>query len=125
MLIQTSNNVVKGNRVGTNAASASALGKQRRNQGERIEQTAIGGTNAGDHPNLISGNTLRGLFLIGNGNTVWGNLIGTNAAGTAALSNQWFGMIGNNGNSNIVQGAPPRARGTSSRATGSTPRKRE
>jgi len=56
--------------------------------------TRIGGTINGAR-NVISGNTSDGISiesLLGEGATVQGNYVGTNAAGTAALANGRFGI---------------------------------
>src|SRR5438105_15220091 len=50
----------------------------------------IGGSNPADR-NVISGNTLEGIFIqSAAGNLVQGNYIGLNAAATAALANAGF-----------------------------------
>lgn len=82
-------NSIEGNYVGTNAAGTEALG------GNPVcgivlvsGSNTVGGTSAGAR-NVISGNGGGcGLTIGGSGsNTVEGNYIGTNAAGTAALGN--------------------------------------
>lgn len=87
----TQNNVVSGNAIGTNWSSAGGLGNT--NQGVWLHGGAgsntIGpaGSSGG---NLISGNGGPGVLIDGSGttyNTVRGNTIGTNRAGTAALPN--------------------------------------
>lgn len=97
----TSNNLILGNRIGTNAAGTSALGND---VGVFLYDAAgnqVGGPDAGDG-NLISGNTAIGVRLFGSGahtNNIQGNLIGTNAAGNAALGNGDDGiLIGSPGN---------------------------
>src|SRR5205814_855566 len=45
--------------------------------------------------NLISGNTNDGIIILNpnaTGNVVQGNIVGLNAAGTAPLPNQWYGI---------------------------------
>lgn len=65
------------------------------------ELNVIGGSGACDG-NVLSGNNGQGIALNGSGlNTVTGNLIGVNAAGTAPLGNNSIGMFlvnGSNGN---------------------------
>jgi len=87
----TTSNDVLNNYVGTNDAGTSAIA----NGSTGIEiltgatANVIGGTIAG-LGNLISGNTGAGIQISGTGtssNQVFGNKIGTNAAGTAALAN--------------------------------------
>jgi hypothetical protein len=53
---------------------------------------AIGGTTTGD-ANLISGNTHAGIDLIGDGNVVLGNRLGTDAGGSTSLGNGGDGVI--------------------------------
>ena len=87
ILVASNGNTVVGNFVGTDPAGTSALGN-----GQGIDvlglNNTIGGTVAADR-NLASGNAAGSGVLIdaGSGDVVQGNLIGTNAAGTAALAN--------------------------------------
>ncbi|MEG5062329.1 SdrD B-like domain-containing protein [Microcoleus sp. B3-A4] len=78
---------------------------------------------------LGGGSTLRGLIVNGfgntgislesNGNTVAGNYIGINAAGTAALPNGLFGVaVQNGGSDNIIGGTAPTDRNVISGNTG-------
>ena len=80
-------NVIRGNYIGTNAAGTNELG----NGGDGIEiaggpNNVVGGTAAGAG-NVISGNQQAGIIIRAAGTTVQGNLIGTNAAGTASVPN--------------------------------------
>jgi hypothetical protein len=91
------NNVVQGNRIGTNAAGTASLGNIR--DGMEIlgsSNNTIGGTDNGAG-NLISGNHLDGVFLgaapngaAANNNVLQGNRIGTDVTGTLALRNGGF-----------------------------------
>jgi titin len=87
----TNGNEVLGNRIGTNASGNAAIPNS---TGVRISSPAdgnfIGGTSPGAG-NLISGN-LDGVVIQSASNVVQGNFIGTNAAGTAALGNGFFGV---------------------------------
>jgi CSLREA domain-containing protein len=79
-------NLVQGNYIGTNAAGTAKLGTSL-SDGILVHtnNNQIGGVGAAG--NVIAVNDGRGIFLIAaTGNTVEGNLIGTNAAGTAGLS---------------------------------------
>lgn len=85
-----SNNVVSGNYIGLAADGATALpnhvgiallGGNNRLGGSNIDAANLFG-------NVISGNSLFGVDLEGPGNTLAGNYIGLNAAGTAACANQ-------------------------------------
>jgi hypothetical protein len=124
-------NVIEGNYIGTNAAGTAALGNQR--DGVSIGQSdnnRIGGLQPGTG-NVISGNGWSGISFYAdaytpsgelspkafgaNDNLIYGNKIGTNAAGTAAIGNGYNGIsiIGNNNSiglsgvaasSNIISG---------------------
>jgi hypothetical protein len=98
-------NTISGNLIGTNAAGTSAIAN---NLGVHIESSKIntvGGSSAGTR-NVISGNSNNGVYLSGVGtewNTIAGNYIGTNSAGTSTLANLNGVVISNNAN-NIVGG---------------------
>jgi CSLREA domain-containing protein len=97
------NNVVQGNYVGPDVTGAVALGNGNGVNGDGISvgqvgkgpsNVTIGGTAPGAG-NVISGNSFEGLSLFNdlNGVNVQGNLIGTNAAGTASLGSQRVGIF--------------------------------
>ena len=104
----TSNNVIQGNYLGVNALGTAAVGIH----GDDIfmidaTNNTIGGTVAGAG-NVLSGADRHGLTIFGantSGNKVWGNLIGTNAAGTAAIPNGNDGIHIDGAPDNIVGGA--------------------
>jgi len=103
----TSGNFIQGNYIGPDSTGASATP----NGFEGIYIVAgasgnfIGGTAPGAG-NVISGNTLRGIYAFGtntSGNLIQGNFIGTKADGTNALGNNWDGVMFFDGaSSNIV-----------------------
>ena len=100
------NNTVQGNYIGTNAAGtaavANAIGLQiHSNTGGNL----VGGSLPGEG-NLISGNTAVGVKLRGGGgnNTLRGNTIGLNAAGTAAIANATGIWLDTNTNNNRIGG---------------------
>lgn len=95
----TSGNVVAGNYIGTNASGAAALAN---GFGGVIVTGGAHDTTIGPR-NVLSGNVSAGVWITGvgvNQNVVRGNLIGTNAAGTAALPNTFAGMYILDGASN-------------------------
>jgi Ca2+-binding RTX toxin-like protein len=105
----TTSHLIRGNLIGTNAAGTAAIGNSQ--SGIRFTNAAgntIGGLTAGDG-NVISGNkgTLGGVFLDNsNFGFVYGNFIGTDINGTAAIPNigQAGLILGNTAQNNIVQG---------------------
>jgi parallel beta-helix repeat protein len=105
-------NSVQGNYVGTNATGTAALGNS--TSGITIfnaSGNAVGDTLAGAG-NVISGNAGAGVLIEGAdaaGNSVQGNFIGTNAAGTAALPNQLGGVFLVNAHNNTIGGTAPGA----------------
>jgi CSLREA domain-containing protein len=97
-------NVVRDNRIGTNAAGDAAIPNR---EGVIITSNAEGNTIGGTTPaerNVISGNTVAGVFLLADNNTVTGNLIGTNLAGTAAIPND-TGVFVRNSSGNAIGGS--------------------
>ncbi len=87
-------NQIRGNYIGTNAAGTAAVGNG--NQGVFINaaNNVVGGTVTG-YGNVISGTVNWagiGLDTQASGTLVAGNLIGLNAAGTAALANNGGGI---------------------------------
>jgi hypothetical protein len=91
----TSQNTIRGNLIGTNAAGSAALP----NTGAGIvvfdsRNNTFGGSAAGAG-NVISGNTGNGVYVTGiaaANNIFSGNLIGRNAANTGPLGNTGHGM---------------------------------
>jgi hypothetical protein len=109
IVITSSGNLVQGNFIGTDASGsvplANAIGVSIAGSGNTVGGTAAG---AG---NLLSGNTMYGVFLSGSGatlNRVQGNLIGTDATGTAALSNG-YGVFIDAASNNTIGGTPAAA----------------
>ncbi len=114
-----SSNFVQGNYIGVDVTGTAALGNIGVGVGTLgAPSTTIGGlaATAGTPPgNLISGNAGWGVELsmaTSTNNTVQGNLIGTNATGTAALANFAGIAIGPNGgaNDNLIGGTAAGAR---------------
>ncbi|MBU4174241.1 MAG: hypothetical protein KKB90_01075 [Actinobacteria bacterium] len=103
----TTNNTVKTNYIGTDAAGATNLG----NTGDGVHLTnsastnTIGGDSTAGEGNVISGNTSSGVCIDNStGQNVKGNYIGTNAAGDAALANGTGVYLTNNANTNTIGG---------------------
>jgi hypothetical protein len=95
---------IENNRIGTNAAGTAALGNF--DDGLDIE----GGSDLNQVlDNVISGNALDGVFISGTNttlNVLTGNMIGTNAKGSAALPNGSDGVeISRNASGNTIGGA--------------------
>jgi hypothetical protein len=96
LLSGTALNTVQGNRIGTDASGANSLG----NGGAGIRLTSaprnlIGGTEAGAG-NVVASSAEAGIYLTemeSTGNRIQGNHIGTNAEGSAALSNGSHGIL--------------------------------
>jgi hypothetical protein len=107
----TGNNKIVGNWIGVDKNGTAAA----TNSGHGIicqsQNNTIGGTTAADR-NVISGNEHDGVLMVTTGsrnNTVQGNYIGTNAAGTGALGNGWYGVEISQ-HDNVVGGTTPAAR---------------
>jgi hypothetical protein len=105
----TSQNLVQGNLIGTNADETAAL---KNYIGVAIAAGAttntIGGSAAGDG-NVISGNAQQGVLITGtgtNGNLVEGNQIGTNAGATIVLKNLVGVTISAGAERNTIGGTP-------------------
>jgi titin len=102
----TTGNQVLGNSIGTNAAGTQAVpnGMHGVYVITGANGNVIGGTASGAG-NVISGNADYGVVLVGVSNTlVKGNLIGVNAADTAALGNTTGVYIGGGSTNNTVGG---------------------
>jgi uncharacterized repeat protein (TIGR01451 family) len=107
-----SENVVQGNYIGTDPSGSQAVANGE--DGVSIQYNGmgniIGGTQAGAE-NLISGNQNDGVFIgLGGGNTVEGNLIGTDATGTRALPNAYDGVDIYRSDNNVIGGTDVAAR---------------
>jgi parallel beta-helix repeat protein len=88
--ISSSNNTIRGNFIGTNAAGTAALGNR---TGVAVTSTGnmIGGSGVATR-NVISGNTSIGISLGGSNNTAKNNYVGTDASGTLPVGNTGPGV---------------------------------
>lgn len=97
-------NTIQGNYIGTNAAGTAAIANWFGILCETGGGHTIGGTATGAG-NVVSGNSNTGVSLSGSSNnTVFGNLIGMNAANTAGLPNGNQGLRIDNAAGNVVGG---------------------
>ena len=108
----TDQNVIIGNYIGTDASGTAPIPNTSNGVGmmDGPQSNRVGGSTAGER-NIISGNGQDGVLLsilAPIGNTVSGNYIGTNAAGTAALPNGMHGVqIVGGAAQNIIGGSTP------------------
>jgi hypothetical protein len=105
----TTANIIRGNYIGSNAAGTAAVANGVNGIGVYFGASGnrIGGNLVGEG-NLISGNANDGIVFANvgtSGNTVQGNAIGLNAAGTATLGNGAQGIwIGDGATNNLIGG---------------------
>jgi parallel beta-helix repeat protein len=89
----THDNLIAGDKIGTNEAGSAALANQ--NDGILLggDHNTVGATGS-NGANIISGNANAGIEISGgNAELVVNNYIGTDAAGTAAIGNVMYGML--------------------------------
>ncbi len=108
---QTSGNVVEGNFIGTDPSGSIALGNSDGIGINFSTTNRIGGTTPAAR-NVISGNGSRGIFIgtQASATTIQGNFIGTNASGSAALSNNSGGIFSGGSGGDIIGGTADGAR---------------
>ncbi len=113
-------NVVEGNYIGTDATGSATVDSNGHSLGNAsgvfigssASGNTVGGTTAGAG-NVISGNGLAGVYIgfSASSNYVQGNIIGLNAAGTAALGHQNYGvLLYQDGTDNTIGGTTAAAR---------------
>ena len=90
----TDGNIIRGNRIGTNAAGTAPIANFHGIWNQDADGTIIGGDSTAGLGNVISGNSVHGVYLddSSTGVLVQGNLIGTNAAGNTPLANLFDGV---------------------------------
>ena len=94
----TDNNVIEGNRIGTNAAGTAAIP----NAGPGVQMYGLSGPSPSANGNTIRGNVIaasttaggHGIYVLGNAdnNLYEGNFIGTDSGGTLDLGNAGSGI---------------------------------
>ena len=105
LLSGSGSHVIQGNYLGTDATGSTGLGNSYGIYATSSTGNLIGGDTAAER-NLISGN-VNGIGLLGGAGTnqVFGNYIGTNAAGTAAIANGNYGLFITNNAGNQIGSA--------------------
>ena len=104
-----SNDVIEGNRIGTDTTGTAALGNAIGVAITAGSNNTIGGTGSGAQ-NVISGNSDVGVSLVGTSsvstadNLVEGNLVGTDSTGAVALGNLGGGIAIMDSSGNTVGG---------------------
>jgi CSLREA domain-containing protein len=101
-----SGTVVQGNYIGTDASGMVAIPNFFGIEDSSTTGYQIGGSATGAG-NLISGSLSVGITLDGTGNVIQGNLIGTDATGTAPLGNNEPGIRIDAGTGNVIGGTAP------------------
>ena len=92
IVINSSGNTIEGDYIGGISSGGTLTDT---NGGSGILISAPGNTIGGTTPasgNIIAGNQGGGIDISATGNLVQGNLIGTNAAGTASVGNRFYGV---------------------------------
>ncbi|WP_406699610.1 Calx-beta domain-containing protein [Singulisphaera sp. Ch08] len=108
----TKHNLVQGNHIGTDVDGDDPLGNQL--DGivlDNAPENRIGGVEQG-RGNLISGNRLTGLRILGSGaadNVIQGNEIGTDRTGTRAIGNAFDGIFNSGAPGNTIGGTAANA----------------
>ncbi|MDY6794817.1 MAG: NosD domain-containing protein [Actinomycetota bacterium] len=95
---------IAGNHIGVDATGSAELPNGGHGVNVAGYGVTVGGTTAGAG-NVISSNHKQGINVDGvSGTVIKGNLLGTNAAGTAAFPNGWSGVCINSGSSHATVG---------------------
>lgn len=103
------NNIIQANYLGVDADGTTARPNLRGLVLTNSSNNVIGGTSAAAR-NVISGNAASAIDITGSGNVIQGNFIGTNAAGTAQLSQPGgIGILDAASANNLIGGTAPGA----------------
>ncbi len=109
LLSGCNNNVIQGNYIGIDATGTAARENDAGIVLSNSSNNLIGGTTAAAR-NVIARNRFKGLEIGGAGNTVQGNFIGTNAAGTIGFNiNEGIRISGSSFTDNVIGGTAPGA----------------
>lgn len=106
--LNSTGNVIAGNRIGVNVDGTAALPNGNNgiilapNGDANLVGTNADGTSDMLERNQISGNVNCGVYINGFQNHIAGNFIGLNANGTAAIANQKFGICIYNAQANAI-----------------------
>ncbi len=109
--VSSMNNTISNNFIGRMNSSGVNVAGEENGYGIVVRSTynTIGGTTSTG--NVLSGNSANGLYIDGVRNTATGNIIGLNAAGTAALANTSHGVyVTANGAGTVIGGTTATAR---------------
>ncbi len=106
------NNVVAGNKIGTDISGGSVLGNTAGIdiiQGAEYNRIGTNGDGISDaaEANIISGNSDFGIRIDSPANVIYGNYIGTDSTGTADLGNGTHGILINNNALGVAIGGSP------------------
>lgn len=102
---------VFGNYIGTDATGAKAMPNATGISSNTSSGNQFGSSSSALARNVISGNTSDGVDIANDtGDTLQGNIIGLNAAGTAALTNGGYGLSLYNGQNVLIGGPSATAR---------------
>jgi CSLREA domain-containing protein len=109
-VVNTTQNQVQGNLIGTDATGTIELGNSRVGVIVGGSNNIIGGT-TDEARNIISGNNSRGILIEGRstGNLVQGNFVGTDVTGTIDIGNSDTGVVIAHSSGNIIGGTIPGA----------------
>ncbi len=117
IILNSDENIVEGCYIGTDVSGTIDMGNTTRGILILGNNNLIGGSLPAAR-NVISGNDSDGIDVAGDANDIFGNLIGTNAAGSAAIGNQHGVSIGSADN-NWLGSADPADRNVISGNTNS------
>ena len=113
--VTATGDMIQGNYIGTDATGAADLGNGGNGISVNSKNNTVGGTTAGAG-NVISGNVQNGVRIFNDasitGNKLQGNIIGLNAAGSAAIANSQTGVF--------ILGAPGNTVGGTAVGAGNT-----